>query len=44
MLAAVLDRDAQLAQQASWALNDYLVDFSVNVLRDRTSHGTGAFE
>lgn len=44
VLAAVLDRDAQLAQQASWALNDYLVDFSVNVLRDRTSHGTGAFE
>ncbi|RGE24387.1 GntR family transcriptional regulator [Leucobacter sp. wl10] len=43
-LEAVLRRDMQAAQQASWALNDYLVEFSVDVLRERAMHGADIAE
>lgn len=43
-LAAVLARDAQAAQTAAWKLNDYLVEFSVNVLRERASQGVDVIE
>ena len=43
-LTAVLERDAQSAQQASWRLNDYLVEFSLSVLRERAGHGADVVE
>ncbi|WP_449281848.1 GntR family transcriptional regulator [Leucobacter sp.] len=43
-LEAVLRRDPQAAQQASWALNDYLVEFSLDVLRERATHGADVRE